>query len=240
MAERAPSARILLVEDERNVATTLAERLGSEGFDVTWAATSEAASLAAERIRFDLALLDVGLPDGSGFDVAERIRENSRATAIVFLTAFGDPESRVRGLEAGAEDYVVKPFHYKELLLRVRNALRRADYLAGLEGSGDGEIRVGRAIVRFPRFEADVDGRPIRLSHKECGLLRLLVDRRGKPVSRDDIFTHVWSEDEYPTPRTIDNFVVRLRRIVETDPENPAVITSVRGVGYRLEESHVD
>jgi len=239
MVERPPRPKILLVEDERNVATTLAERLDAEGFEVVWASSAEAAALETQRGRFDLALLDVGLPDGSGYEVAERIRDTSRSTAIVFLTAFGDPEHRVRGLEAGAEDYVVKPFHFKELLLRARNALRRARYLAGLEGTGRDVLRIGRAIVRFPRFEAEVDGRATRLSHKECELLRFLVDRKGKPVSRDEIFAHVWSDDEYPTPRTIDNFVLRLRRVVENDPENPAVITSVRGVGYRLEETHV-
>jgi two-component system alkaline phosphatase synthesis response regulator PhoP len=126
---------------------------------------------------------------------------------------------------------VVKPFHLKELLLRVKNGLRRAHYLAG---GDDGELVLGRATIRFARFEAERDGEVFPLTHKESALLRLLVDRRGNVVSRDEILNHVWSEDEFPTPRTIDNFIMRLRRLIEVDPENPQVIRSVRGVGYQL------
>src|SRR5438132_994298 len=116
-----PKDSILLVEDETNVGSTLVERLDKEGFDVTWCATLADATENCRGRRFDLALLDVGLPDGLGFDLAEAIRSREPTTAIIFLTAFGNPEDRVRGLELGAEDYIVKPFHLKELLLRVRN-----------------------------------------------------------------------------------------------------------------------
>lgn len=230
-------ARILVVEDERNVGSTLVERLRQEGFDVTWAMTSGDAELEIEARRFDLALMDVGLPDGSGFEVAAALRKTQPGTAIIFLTAFGSPEDRVRGLELGAEDYVVKPFHFKELLLRVRNGLKRALYLAAdatemAEASGG--VRVGKAQISFARFEAKVDGRTQSLSHKETALLKLLVERRGKVVSRDEILNHVWSEDEFPTSRTIDNFIMRIRRLVEESPESPTTIRSVRGVGYQL------
>lgn len=236
-------ARILVVEDERNVGLTLVERLRREGFDVAWATTREEAGLEIAQRKFNLALLDVGLPDGSGFEVAARLHQSQPAAAIIFLTAFGSPEDRIRGLELGAEDYIVKPFHLKELLLRVRNGLRRAQYLAygpggpgGSSGPGgpDQETEVGRARIRFPRFEAEVDGKIHPLTHKECALLKLLVDRRGSVVSRDEILNHVWSENEFPTSRTVDNFIMRLRRLVETDPENPRVIRSIRGVGYQL------
>jgi two-component system alkaline phosphatase synthesis response regulator PhoP len=225
------SDRILVVEDEKNVGLTLVERLKREGFEVVWSMTAEDAELQITNRKFDLALMDVGLPDGSGFDVAAKLRKNQPAAAIIFLTAFGSPEDRVRGLELGAEDYVVKPFHLKELLLRVKNGLRRAHYLAG---GDDGELVLGRATIRFARFEAERDGEIFPLTHKESALLRLLVDRRGNVVSRDEILNHVWSEDEFPTPRTIDNFIMRLRRLIEVDPENPQVIRSVRGVGYQL------
>jgi DNA-binding response OmpR family regulator len=184
--------------------------------------------------KFDLALMDVGLPDGSGFDVAARLRKARPGTAIIFLTAMGTPEDRVKGLELGAEDYVVKPFHLKELLLRVKNGLKRAMYLSSGVGENSQAIQIGRAQVHFGKFEAIVDGQAHPLTHKECALLRLLYDRRGNVVSRDEILNHVWSEDEFPTSRTIDNFVMRLRRMIENDPENPQIIRSVRGVGYQL------
>lgn len=231
MVERGPS-KVLVVEDERNVGSTLVERLKREGFEVSWATSVEEADLEISKRKFDLALLDVGLPDGSGFSIAQKLRDQHRATAIIFLTAFGNPEDRVRGLELGAEDYVVKPFHLKELLLRVQNGLKRARYLAATAESD--ESQVGKAVIHFSKFEAEVEGRSHSLTHKECALLKFLVDRRGHVVSRDEILNEVWSEDEYPSTRTVDNFIMRLRRLVEQDPENPLVIKSVRGVGYQL------
>jgi two-component system alkaline phosphatase synthesis response regulator PhoP len=231
------SARLLVVEDERNVGLTLVERLQKEGFEVAWATNADEARLEIRGRRFDLALMDVGLPDGSGFDVAAELRKVQPSTAVIFLTAFGSAEDKVRGLELGAEDYVVKPFHLKELLLRVQNGLKRAKYLQASAPAGTGagdSVRVGAATIRFGRFEAEAKGATHSLTHKEVALLRLLVERRGKVVSRDEILNHVWSENEFPTSRTIDNFIMRLRRLVEADPENPQVIKSVRGVGYQL------
>ncbi len=231
MAEK-HGARILVVEDEKNVGSTLTERLTREGFDVNWVMSCEDALIEIGARRFDLVLLDVGLPDGSGFDVARAIRQSNKATAVIFTTAFGSPEDRIKGLELGAEDYVVKPFHLKELLLRVQNGLKRARYLSAASGQED--TRVGKAIIRFSKFEAEVNGVVHSLTHKECALLKLLVDRRGHVVSRDEILNEIWSEDEFPSPRTVDNFILRLRRLVETDPDNPQAIRSIRGVGYQL------
>ena len=229
----AETARLLVVEDERNVGATLVERLRKEGFEIEWAATAEEARLQIRGRRFDLALMDVGLPDGSGFDVAAFLRRTQPSTAIVFLTAFGSPEDKVRGLELGAEDYVVKPFHFKELLLRVQNGLKRARYLSPV--ATDQGVRVGGALIHFARFEAETaDGTKHSLTHKEAALLKLLVDRRGAVVSRDEILNHVWSENEFPTSRTVDNFIMRLRRLVELDADNPTTIKSVRDVGYQL------
>ena len=227
--------RILLLEDERNVGSTLVERLKREGYEVAWAQTCEEARLEIGSRKFDLVLLDVGLPDGSGFEIGELLRQTQRAASIIFLTAFGNPEDRVRGLEIGAEDYVVKPFHVKELLLRIQNGLKRAKYLAASPESDD--LKIGRALFHFARFEVEVDGRMQPLTHKECALMKLLSDRRGKVVSRDEILNEVWSEGEFPSTRTVDNFVMRLRRLVELDAENPLLIRSVRGVGYQLAEA---
>jgi two-component system, OmpR family, alkaline phosphatase synthesis response regulator PhoP len=231
VVERASPSRILVVEDEKNLGLTLTERLTKEGFEVSLAPSVEDARMELSQRRFDLALLDVGLPDGSGFDVASDLRKNQPGTAIIFLTAFGSPEDRVRGLELGAEDYVVKPFHLKELLLRVQNALKRARFVSS---QVDEVINLGKAQIYFSKFEIQSDGKTHSMTHKESALLKLLIERRGRVVSRDEILNYVWSESEFPTSRTIDNFVMRLRKLIENNPESPSVIKSIRGVGYQL------
>ncbi len=224
--------RILLVEDERNVGSTLQERLIREGYGVVWAKTCEEARMHLSAERFQMVVLAVGLPDGSGFEVARELRQKDRTTALLFLTAYGTPEDRVHGLELGAEDYVVKPFHLKELVLRIQNGLKRSRLAASdLPSVG---VPVGQAVFYFAGFEVEAAGGRQKLGTKECRLMRLLVERMGKVVSRDEILNHVWAENEYPTARTVDNFILKLRRWVEQDPENPKLIRSVRGVGYQL------
>ena len=224
------SERILIVEDEENLGLTLSERLKVEGFEVTWAQNAAEALIETQSRKFDLIILDVGLPDQSGFMIAERLRKNQVGSALIFLTAFSSPEDRIQGLELGAEDYITKPFHLKELLLRVQNGLRRSKYI---RDAGD-EVIIGRAKVYFSKLEVHVNETVFALTQKESALLKLLVDRKGLVVSRDEILNFVWSDHEYPTPRTIDNFVMKLRRIIELDPENPVIIKSIRGVGYQL------
>ena len=158
--------------------------------------------------------------------------------ALLFLTAHGNPEDRVRGLELGADDYLTKPFHFRELLLRLQNCLKRAAELADVPGEMRGVQRIGRARVDFERYAAEVDGRWQPLTHKECAVLRLLASRAGKAVSRDEILDRAWSADEFPTSRTVDNFIVRLRKLVEPDANEPQVIRSIRGVGYLLTETN--
>jgi len=233
-----PHARLLMVEDERNVAETLGERLRSAGYEVVRVESVLAARRAIGEDGFQLALLDVGLPDGNGFELARLLRERAPATAIIFLTAHDSPQDRVRGLELGADDYVGKPFHFRELLLRIQNCLKRAQDLAQVPGEMRGQVRIGRARVDFERFSAVVDGENRTLTHKECSVLRLLAERVGKAVSRDEILDRAWSADEFPTSRTVDNFIVRLRKLVEADPADPRVIRSIRGVGYLLTELH--
>ena len=230
----AMSSKIIVVEDEKNVGSTLVERLQKEGFEVTWVLSQKDALECLNRQRFDLAILDVGLPDGSGFDVAACIRKTQPATALIFLTAMGAAEDRIRGLELGAEDYIVKPFHLKELILRIRNGLRRAQYVSSSVQEQYRKVQIGKATIYFEKFEAHFDGQIVSLTHKEVALLKLLVEKRGCVVSRDEILNHAWSEDEFPTPRTVDNFIMRLRRLVELNPEEPLVIKSIRGIGYQL------
>ena len=228
--------RLLLVEDERNVAETLSERLRAEGFAVKRADSVASAKRAIGEEEAEVALLDVGLPDGNGFELARVLREHAPGTAIIFLTAHASAEDRIRGLELGADDYVAKPFHFRELLLRIHNCLKRAQDLARVPGNIRGQVRIGRALVDFERFSATVDGESVALTHKECAVLRLLAERVGKAVSRDDILDRAWSADEFPTSRTVDNFIVRLRKLIEADAADPRVIRSIRGVGYLLTE----
>jgi DNA-binding response OmpR family regulator len=227
---------LLLVEDDANVARTLAERFSSEGFAVTHAGGVAAARAALQRQHFQAAVLDVGLPDGDGFEVAKHLREVSPQTAMLFLTARGTPEDRIHGLELGADDYMTKPFAFRELLLRVQNMLKRARDLQSPATSG-GPVRIGMATVDFARFTAQSGTSLHRLTHKECAVLQLLLERSGRAVSRDEILNRAWAQDEFPTERTVDNFILRLRRLVERDPANPQTIRSIRGVGYQLENN---
>lgn len=228
---------LLLVEDDPNVAGTLSERLRAEGFDVTHAGTVAAAREALARTKFAAAVLDVGLPDGDGFAVGRHLREVSPATAMLFLTAWGSPEDRIRGLELGADDYMTKPFAFRELVLRIHNMLKRAREIAAGDtaGAAHGPVRIGMATVDFDRFTAERGGTLHRLTHKECAVLRLLLENAPRAVSRDEILSRAWAPDEFPTERTVDNFILRLRRLVERDPTNPTTIRSIRGVGYQLE-----
>ncbi len=225
---------LLLLEDEVNVGSTVKDRLQMEGYQVSWAQTLADAKNILESTSISLALLDVNVPDGSGFDLGRLIRQKHPEVVIVFLTAAGTTEDRIHGLELGAEDYIVKPFNFKELLLRIQNASKRLKYIQ--ESSPQvGEIKIGRAIVHFKQYEIVSGGQKFNLSHKECALLKLLYEKRGEVVSRDEILNVVWSEDEYPTPRTIDNFILKLRKWIEPDPNEPTTIRSVRGVGYLIE-----
>jgi DNA-binding response OmpR family regulator len=224
--------RVLLIEDEINLGQTLRERLHKEGYDVHHARNLEEARLEIDTVAFDIALVDVMLPDGSGFDFAMALRQKRPATALVFLTALSGPDERVRGLELGAEDYVTKPFHLKELLLRVRNVMKRSRSLAAMTS----QVRIRQCGVDFSKYQlTDGQGRVHVLTAKECALLKLLYENRNRAVSRDEILNQIWAEGEYPTTRTVDNFVLRLRKLLNDDSEGgEPLIRSVRGVGYMM------
>ena len=226
---------LLLLEDELNVGSTLKDRLEREGFAVSWAKSIAEAKTMITDQTFALSLLDVNLPDGSGFDLGRILRQSHPSTAMVFLTAAGTPEDRIHGLELGAEDYIVKPFNFKELTLRIQNVLKRIQFI-GQNLEQNTEVKLGKGSIKFSQYEIESGGEKHHLSHKECALLKLLYDKRGSVVSRDEILNLVWSEDEYPTPRTIDNFILRLRRLIEPNPNEPTLIRSVRGIGYLMEK----
>ncbi|MCP3999483.1 MAG: response regulator transcription factor [Gammaproteobacteria bacterium] len=224
---------ILFLEDEKNIGETLTERLKEEYSDVTWVTTVAEADAELTKRHFDLALLDISLPDGSGFDTAEQIRNTHPTTAVVFLTAMGTADDRIRGLELGAEDYVVKPFHLRELLLRIRNVLKRTQRLTNHTHS---LVKIGSASINFERFTATVDNTTRTLTHKESLLLQILLEKCGQVVSRDEILDRVWPEGEFPSQRTVDNFIVKIRRLIDGANARKSCITSIRSIGYRLED----
>jgi two-component system response regulator RegX3 len=222
---------ILLVEDEESITAPLVEALHREGFDAAVAGTAAEALDAAERRRPDLVLLDVMLPDGSGFDVLRELRSRS-GCPVIMLTARGEETDRVAGLELGADDYVVKPFSARELVARVRAVLRRAAE-AG-ERRMDGATEIGDLQVDPARRTATLDGAELELSRKEFDLLRLLVENAGSVVTRERLLDQVWDTNWFGSTKTLDVHVSGLRKKLGDDPSTPRYLHTVRGVGFRF------
>jgi len=228
------TAQILLVEDELSLAAGILENLEAEGYVAEHITRgNEALSAILER-DFDLVVLDVMLPELDGYTICTRAREADRDVPILFLTAKSEGADRIRGLEAGGDDYLSKPFHLDEFLLRVRAILRRRLWL-------ESETRKSR-VIRFGGNEFNVralqahsfDGRSHDLTQKEAMILQTLADRQGEVVSRDDILDAVWGYEVFPSSRTVDNFIVRRRKRFEPRPDEPIYIHTVRGIGYRF------
>ncbi len=226
--------RVLLVEDDNLIGTMVRLNLEQEGYKVDWQRNGEDAVSAAKEQRFDVILLDIGLPGMTGIAAAKQIRRASIGTPIVMLTARDDTQSKVSALDSGADDYLCKPFDMAELLARVRAQIRRST--GSLEVATDAELTMGQARIEIERRALQTpDGQWHELSDKEVVLLQFLAKNPGKALSRADILEEVWGMDASPTERTVDNFIVRVRRWVETEPEQPRHILTVRGWGYRYE-----
>jgi len=230
-----PSANILVVDDEAHLAAGIAENLEAEGYRTSVAHDGGA---GLERLRaepFDLVLLDVMMPNMDGLELCARLRSEGVQTPVLFLTVKGDAEDRVRGFEAGGDDYLTKPFHLRELLLRVAAILRRSTWYQ----STNTALSFGGNQVDFQTYEAQAwDGSTHALTHKEAMIMKALADRAGSIVTREEILDRVWGYEVFPSTRTIDNFIVRLRKRFERNPEVPAHFHTVRGVGYRFTPEH--
>ena len=222
-------ARILVVEDDPNIALSLEEDLRLEGYDVEVVADGETAGKRALEGRFDLVLLDVMLPHKDGFEVCRGIRRAKLRTPIILLTAKAEEAQKVLGLELGADDYVTKPFSPRELRARIKAILRRAAY------ESPETFRFGEVEVDFGRRELRLSGKPVELTLQEFKLLAAFIHHRGHVLTRDQLLDEAWGSETYVTDRVVDNHITNLRKKIEPNPAEPRYLISVRGVGYRFD-----
>lgn len=222
---------ILVVEDELLTRRTLQDLLQREGFVVTTAGSVAEALGEVNRRAYDLVLLDIVLPDGDGLTACRRIRER-QTMPIVFLSTKRQLEDRVNGLETGADDYIVKPFEPAEMIARVRAQLRRSQKLSGATAAN--LIHLGRITIDASLQDALIDGAPAGLTQKEFQLLHLLATRSGKAVSRDFLIERLWADEELASDKNVAVYIRRIRQKIERDPDEPEVLLTVRGFGYRV------
>lgn len=236
MTAAADILALLIVEDERHLAAGLKLNFEFEGYAVTIAGTArEAAAALARPEPFDAIVMDVSLPDADGFELVKRIRRSGNFTPVIMLTARTLAEDRVTGLESGADDYLTKPFELDELLARVHSLIRRRRWEAAAKSAPPAAVlQFGAAQVDFDTHEAAVDGEALRLTSLEMTLLRYLAQNAGRVISRDELLQQVWKLRNYPNTRTVDNFMLRLRKHFEPDPREPRYFLSIRGAGYKF------
>jgi two-component system alkaline phosphatase synthesis response regulator PhoP len=227
---------ILVVEDEEHIAQGLVFNLEQEGYQVTHTETGSAAMQIFDNERFDLVVLDLMLPDGHGIDLCKKMRETSPQLPILILTALGEEHSRVKGLQAGADDYLGKPFNLEEFLLRVSGMLRRSTWYQP-DLSKNESYQFGRNSVDLKNLQAITANGIIRLTELEGRMLETFFVHAGDTLTRAELLKSVWGMAEDTETRTLDNFVVRLRKYFEKDPTNPRHFLTVRGRGYRFERS---
>ncbi|HEV2230203.1 MAG TPA: response regulator transcription factor [Steroidobacteraceae bacterium] len=235
-APAAGASRVLVVEDDPHLAAGVMENLRAEGYEVALVSDGRAALEWLRGESCALIVLDVMLPELDGLTVCRTLRDEGNSTPVLFLTARGDPADRVRGLEAGGDDYLAKPFHLKEFLLRVRAILKRWDwYRSASATAATAVLRFGGNEVDFRAFRArGWNGETQELTEKEAMILKVLAEHAGEIVSREDLLERVWGYDVFPSTRTVDNFILRLRKRFERDPANPRHFLTVWGVGYRF------
>jgi len=225
---------ILIIEDEPSMRLGLSDNLMFEGFGVDEAVDGEEGLEKLVQGNYDLVLLDVMMPKKSGFEVCKEARKQGINTPIILLTARGEELDKVRGLEWGADDYITKPFGLGELMARIKAVLRRSGRGGG-DTQASHEVTIGNMVVDFDAFHAaNLNGEALKLSHREFEILQYLYTHKHQVVSRDELLEKVWGYDSTPTTRTVDNFIARLRQKIEPSPDNPAIILTVHGLGYKM------
>lgn len=223
--------RILLVEDEEQLRKIIKMNLEMEGFEVIATDNGRIALELTDQQHFDLLILDVMLPEVSGFQICEQVRLRNAKVGIIIVSAKDTSLDRITGLKLGADDYLTKPFNLEELLLRVHNLLKRSSE----EGAKELEqYEWGGNKINFVTYQSTGVVGEFQLTKKEVLLLKLLIERQNEVVSRQQILQTVWGYDVYPSTRTIDNFILSFRKYFEKDPKEPVYFHSVRGVGYKF------
>lgn len=226
---------ILLVEDEESLAAGLEFNLKEEDYNVTLAKDGREALEFFANKNFDLIILDIMLPYVNGFEVAKKVRERSPQLPILMLTARTRDEDKIHGLELGADDYMTKPFHLDELLLRVKGMLKRKEWYASSTVKNP-VYKFGNNEINFETLVCNCRGEKLRLTPHEAMAIQYLIEQKGKPVSRKELLEKVWNITSEVETRTVDNFIVRLRKYFEVNSSDPKYIKSVRGIGYIFEE----
>jgi two-component system alkaline phosphatase synthesis response regulator PhoP len=224
--------RVLVVEDDEHLADGIKINLELEGYEPVVAEAAEPALKTWKRGGVDLIVLDVMLPGMDGFELCRRIRRSGDRVPILFLTARSRDEDRIRGLEEGGDDYLTKPFNLRELLARIKGIFRREEWFRARPVTG--ELVIGDCRVNLTTYMAETPRGRFELKEKEVMILRLLAERQGAPVDRATIIHRIWGYDTFPTTRTVDNFILSLRKRLEADPTAPRHLLTVHGVGYRL------
>lgn len=225
--------KILIVEDEAHIADGLKFNLEAEGYDPIVASDGESGLSLASNEELLAIVLDVMLPGIDGFEVARTLRERGDYTPILMLTARGRPEDVLAGFESGADDYLPKPFELRIFLARLNGLLRRRQWLSRVPSTAVDVISVNGRTIDFDNLQLRNGNDVVHLTLMEVKLLRYLIDNEGRPVARNSILEDVWQLQEDTDTRAIDNFIVRLRRYLEDEPNNPKILQTVRGVGYR-------
>jgi len=230
-----PASRIFLVEDEESLAVGLEYNLTEEGYTVTLAADGKQALDLFASQQFDLVILDIMLPYFDGFEVANKMREVSPQIPILMLTARSDIKDRLTGLEIGADDYMTKPFHLEELLLRVKGMLRRAEWYK-TKTKKKPLYQLGNFTVNFSNLLCQSEKLKFRLTPHEAMLLKYLIEHNGRIIERQELLREVWQIQSEVETRTVDIFIARLRKYFEQDPKRPKYIKSIRSAGYMFSD----
>lgn len=225
--------QILIVDDEPSMREGLSDNLIFEGYKTELAANGIQALEKLNNQSFDLVVLDVMMPEMSGFDVCKQIRQDGNQVPVILLTAKGEEIDKVLGLELGADDYITKPFSLRELIARIKAILRRSEN-STIENSTSKFETIGLMQVDFKNYVAKIASKEENLSHREFEVLHYLWAHKQKVVSRDDLLKNIWGYDEFPTTRTIDNFILKLRQRIEVNPNEPKLILTVHGLGYKM------